>query len=68
MEGDSFAEGLEGEGVVVEVVEGNMLVGKMVEDYMGKVAGIRGDSMVEAFEDFVVDSFDFVELGWIVRC
>jgi len=65
-EGYSVVEGLEDE-VIVEVVEGSMVVGKIVEDLVDMVAGIMVDSMVEAFATFVVDNSDFVELGWMVR-
>ena len=45
---------------MVEVVEGNRVVGRIVKDFMGMVVGIMVDSMVEAF---VAYSFAFVELG-----
>ena len=57
------------EDEVVEVVEGSMVVGKVVVDYIaGMVVGIVVDNMVEAFEVVVVGSLDFVELGYVVIC
>ena len=45
---------------VVEVVEGNRVVGRIVTDFVGRVVGIMVDNMVVAF---VAGSFAFVELG-----
>jgi len=58
------------EDEVVEVlVEGSMVVGKVVVDCIaGTVVGIVVDSMGEAFEVVVVDSLGFVELGYEVIC
>jgi len=64
---DEVVEVLVGE--VVEVVEGSMVVGKVVVDYIaGTVVGKVVDNMVEAFEVVVVGSPDFVELGYVVIC
>jgi hypothetical protein len=53
---------------VVEVVEDNMVVDRMVEDCMvDKAVGTRVDSMVEAPEDFGVDSLSFADLAFGVR-
>jgi len=67
---DEVVEVLVGEVVeVVEVVEGSMVVGKVVVDYIvGMVVGKVVDNMVEAFEVVVVGSLDFVELGYVVIC
>ena len=67
---DEVVEVLVGEVVeVVEVVEGSMVVGKVVVDYIvGMVVGKVVDNMVEAFEVVVVGSLDFVELGYAVIC
>jgi FKBP-type peptidyl-prolyl cis-trans isomerase 2 len=47
---------------VVEVVEGNMVVDRMVEDCMvDKAVGTRVDSMVEPPEAFGVDSLSFAD-------
>ena len=52
-------------GEVVDVVEGSMVVSKVVVYYIaGMVVGIVVDNMVEAFEVVVVGSLDFVELGY----
>ena len=57
------------EVLVGEVVEGSMVVGKVVVDYIaGMVVGIVVDNMVEVFEVVVVGSLDFVELGYAVIC
>jgi len=57
------------EVLVGEVVEGSMVVGKVVVDYIaGTVVDIVVDNMVEAFEVVVVGSLDFVELGYVVIC
>ena len=56
-------------GEVVEVMEGSMVVGKVVVDYIaGMVVGIVVDNMVEAFEVVVVGNLDFVELEYVVIC
>ena len=67
---DEVVEVLVGEVVeVVEVVEGSMVVGQVVVDYIaGMVVGIVVDNMVEVFEVVVVGSLDFVELGYAVIC
>jgi len=49
---------------VVEEVEGNRVVGRIVVDFVGSVVGIIVDNMVVAF---VAGSFAFVELGWVVE-
>jgi hypothetical protein len=55
--------------VVVEAMEGNMDVGRVVEDYVvGEVAGTVVDNMVEVLEAFVVDNLGFVELTFVVQC
>ena len=64
---EEVVEVLVGEVVeVLEVVEGSMVVGKVVVDYIaGTVVGIVVDNMVEAFEVVVVGRLDFVELGYV---
>jgi hypothetical protein len=55
-----------GNDVVVEdyVVEGNMGVGRVVEDFVvDYLAGIVVDNMVEDYVVFVVDDF-VVDLHW----
>jgi hypothetical protein len=53
---------------VVELVEDNMVVGRMVEDCMvDKVVGTRVGSMVEVPEAFGVDSLSFADLTFRVR-
>ena len=65
--GDGVVEVLVGE--FVEGLEGSMVVGKVVVDYIaGMVVGIVVDNMVEAFEVVVVGSLDFEELGYVVIC
>jgi len=59
-EGDLVVEGLEGEVDVVEVVVGNMVVGRTVVDFVGKVVGIVVGNMEVVF---VAGNLTFVELG-----
>jgi hypothetical protein len=55
--------------VVVEAVEGNMGVGRVVEGYVvNNLVGTVVDSMVEVPEAFVVDNLGFGELAFVVRC
>ena len=57
------------EVLVGEVVEGSMVVGKVVVDCIADtVVGIVVDKMLEAFEVVVVGSLDFVELGYVAIC
>ena len=53
-------EGLKDEVVVVEVVVGNRVVGKIVVDFVGKVVCIMVDNMEVVF---VASNLAFVELG-----
>jgi len=65
---DEVVEVLVGE-VVEVLVEGSMVVRKVVVDCIaGTVVGIVVDNMGQAFEVVVVDSLDFVELGYEVIC
>jgi hypothetical protein len=57
------------EDSVVEAVEGNMGVGRVVEGYVvDNLVGTVVDSMVEVPEALVVDNLGFMELTFVVRC